>query len=354
MPTLFDPWTIRGETFRNRIGVSPMCQYSCIDGMPTDWHLVHLGSRAVGGAGVVIAEATGVEARGRISEACAGIYRDEHVPSWQRVTRFIAEHGAVPGIQLAHAGRKAGWSRPWPTYRLLDKEEGGWTPIAPSADAFDAKHPTPHEMTKADIDAVQSAFVTAAKRAVAARFKLIELHAAHGYLFNSFLSPLSNHRTDAYGGSFDHRTRILVESVEKVRKVIPDAMPLWVRISATDWEPNGWQIEDSVALARKLKPLGVDAIDCSSGGNSATAKIAIGPGYQVPFAEQIRREAGIATAAVGMITEGKQAAGIVAEGQADAVLIARQSLRDPYWPTRVAHELGVTLPAPLQYRRAWS
>lgn len=355
MSKLFDSITQRGVTFRNRIGVSPMCQYSCTDGFPNDWHLVHLGSRAVGGAGLVIAEATGVEPRGRISEGCAGIFTDAHIEPWSRVTKFISEHGAVPGIQLAHAGRKAGWSRPWPEYRYLSKEEGGWTPIAPSAIAFNEKHPTPIEMTADDIAQVQSAFASAAQRSVAAGFKLIEIHAAHGYLLNSFLSPLSNHRKDEYGGSFSNRSRLLRETVERVRKVIPESMPLWVRLSCSDWEAGGWTIDDSVELSRMLKSIGVDAIDCSSGGNSPTAKIPVGPGYQVPFAEQIRREANIATAAVGMITEAQQAAEIVDAGKADFVLVARQSLRDPYWPAHVARELGLTerLAPPVQYARAW-
>jgi 2,4-dienoyl-CoA reductase-like NADH-dependent reductase (Old Yellow Enzyme family) len=354
MPNLFDPWTLRGVTMRNRIGVSPMCQYSSLNGFPNDWHMVHLGSRAVGGAGMVIAEATAVEARGRISEADCGIYLNEHVDAWQRVTSFIAEHGAVPAIQLAHAGRKAGWSRPWPTYRLLGHDEGGWTPVAPSAIAFNEKHPVPQELSLDDIAAVQYAFVKSAERAVAAGFSLIELHAAHGYLLNSFLSPLSNQRTDRYGGRFENRCRMLIETTEQVRKVIPDRMPLWVRLSCVDWEPAGWQIEDSVELSRRLKAAGVDAIDCSSGGNSPTAKIPVAPGYQVPFAEQIRREAQIATAAVGLITDAKQAAAVISEYRADMVLIARASLRDAYWPLRAMQELGVAPQPPDQYRRGWT
>ncbi len=353
MAKLFDPWKLRGVTMRNRIGISPMCQYSSVDGFPNEWHLVHLGSRAVGGAGLIIAEASAVEPRGRISEADAGMYSDDHVEAWRPITSRIAEQGAAPAIQLAHAGRKAGWSKPWPEYKLLEIDKGGWTPVAPSPIAFNDKHPTPKEMSLDDIAQVQRAFTSAAERSVAAGFAMIELHAAHGYLLNSFLSPLSNRRTDSYGGSFDNRSRMLVEIVEGVRKVIPESMPLWVRLSCVDWEPDGWNIEDSVRLAARLKPLGVDVIDCSSGGNSATARIAVVPGYQVPFAEQIRREADIATAAVGLITEAQQAGAIIAEGQADAVLIARASLRDAYWPTRAAHELAAELPAPKQYRRAW-
>lgn len=355
MPHLFDPFTSRGVTLRNRIGISPMCQYTAEDGYPNDWHLVHLGSRTVGGAGVVIAEATAVEPRGRISVADTGIWRDEHVEPWARVTRFISEHGAVPAIQLAHAGRKAGWSRPWPAYRLLGKDEGGWTPVAPSAVAFNEKHPTPHELSVPEIAKVQAEFAAAAGRAVAAGFVVIELHAAHGYLLNSFMSPISNRRTDAYGGSFAGRTRMLLETVGHVRAAIPDATPLWVRISCSDWEPTGWTIDDSVELAKMLKSAGVDLIDCSSGGNSPTAQIPVKPGYQVPFAEAIRRGAGVATAAVGLIDDAKQAQAIVADERADVVLVARQSLRDAYWPTRAAHELGVAdrCPPPVQYARGW-
>lgn len=355
MAHLFDSFTTRGVTLRNRIGISPMCQYTAENGFPGDWHLVHLGSRAVGGAGVVIAEATAVEPRGRISVADTGIWSDAHVDAWARITRVISAHGAVPAIQLAHAGRKAGWSRPWPTNRLLAAEEGGWNPVAPSPIPFNEKYPTPHALSVAEIDAIQAEFVAAARRSVAAGFEVIELHAAHGYLLNSFMSPISNHRTDAYGGSFAGRARMLLETTARVRAAIPDRLPLWVRISCSDWAPGGWTLDDSVELARMLGAAGADLIDCSSGGNSPTAQIPTAPGYQVPFAEAIRRDAGIATAAVGMITEARQAQAIVEAGQADVILVARQSLRDPYWPIRAAHELKAPdrCPPPVQYARGW-
>jgi 2,4-dienoyl-CoA reductase-like NADH-dependent reductase (Old Yellow Enzyme family) len=352
-PALFSPLQIRALSLRNRIGVSPMCMYSCVDGMPTDFHLVHLGSRAVGGAGIVIAEATGVEPVGRITEACAGIYSEAHVPAWERITRFVREQGAVAAIQLAHAGRKAGWSRPWPEYRLLRADEGGWTPIGPSPVGFDDRHPVPREMQEADIARVRRAFVDAARRAVRAGFQVIELHAAHGYLLHSFLSPLSNRRTDGYGGSFEGRTRLLREVAREVRSAIPDEMPLWVRLSCTDWIEGGWTIEESVELARELRHVGVDLIDCSSGGAAPGAKIPVEEGYQADFARRIRAETGILTAAVGMITRARHAQELVAKGFADVVLLARELLRDPYWPTRAAKELGADLPAPVQYRRAW-
>ena len=340
---LFSPLKQRGVTFRNRIGMSPMCMYSCDDGLVNDWHVVHLGSRAVGGCGLVIAEATGVEPRARITVGCAGMYRDEHVEAWSRVTRIISQHGAVPGIQLAHAGRKAGWSRPWPTYRYLGVDEGGWQPLAPSPIAPNEKHVVPREMTRSDIHNVTASFAHAAARAVAAGFGLIEIHAAHGYLLNSFCSPLTNHRTDEYGGTHAHRTRIHREVVRAVRKVIPDSMPLWMRISCSDWADDGcgWNIEDSVELAKEMRSLGVDLIDCSSGGNATQAKIPVGPGYQVPFADAIRRNAGIHTAAVGMITEAGQADAIIRQQQADMILLGKTLLRDPYFPVRAAKELGV-------------
>lgn len=317
--------------------------YSCDDGLVNDWHVVHLGSRAAGGCGLVIAEATGVEPRGRITVGCAGMYRDEHVDAWSRVTRFIGLHGAVPGIQLAHAGRKAGWSRPWPTYRYLGVDEGGWQPLAPSPIAPNEKHVVPREMTRSDIDEVTASFAHAAVRAVAAGFGLIEIHAAHGYLLNSFCSPLTNHRTDEYGGTREHRTRIHREVVRAVRRVIPDSMPLWMRISCSDWADDGcgWKIEDSVELAKEMRSLGVDLIDCSSGGNATDAKIPVGPGYQVPFADAIRRDAGIQTAAVGMITEAAQADAIIRQQQADMILLGKPLLRDPYFPVRAAKELGL-------------
>jgi 2,4-dienoyl-CoA reductase-like NADH-dependent reductase (Old Yellow Enzyme family) len=356
MSDLFDSLTQRSITFRNRIGVSPMCQYSAVDGMPTPWHLVHLGSRAVGGAGTVIVEATAVEPIGRISPADAGIWSDAHADAWQPIAAFLREHGAVPGIQLAHAGRKASTSPPWEKRRAaLTPAEGGWQPVAPSAIAFNEHSPVPTELSPGEIAALTDKFVTAAKRAVSAGFELIELHAAHGYLFHSFLSPLSNHRTDAYGGSFENRTRFLRETATKVRAAIGDKLPLWTRLSTTDWAEGGWAVDDSIQLSRELKSLGVDLIDCSSGGNVPRAKIPVGPGYQVPAAERIRREANIPTAAVGLISTAEQASDIVKSGQADMVLVARQSLRDAYWPIHVAKKLGVPekCPPPKQYERAF-
>jgi 2,4-dienoyl-CoA reductase-like NADH-dependent reductase (Old Yellow Enzyme family) len=356
MSDLFDPLTQRSITFRNRIGVSPMCQYSSVDGYPNDWHLVHLGSRAVGGAGVVIVEATGVEARGRISPADAGIWSDAHAEAWAPIARFIRAHGAVPGIQLAHAGRKASTSPPWERRRAaLTPPEGGWQPVGASAIPFDEHHPTPTELSIAEIAEIRDAFIAATRRAVSAGFEMIELHAAHGYLLHSFLSPLSNHRTDVYGGSFENRTRFLRETATAMRSEIGDRLPLWVRISTTDWTEGGWTVDDSVELSIELKKLGVDMIDCSSGGNVPRAKIPVGPGYQVPAAERIRKEANVATAAVGLIDTADQAAEIIRTDKADMILVARQSLRDAYWPIHVAKKLGMAekCPPPKQYERAF-
>jgi 2,4-dienoyl-CoA reductase-like NADH-dependent reductase (Old Yellow Enzyme family) len=352
---LFDPLTLRGVTLRNRIAVSPMCQYSAIDGAPTAWHLVHLGSRAVGGAGMVIAEASAVTAQGRISPADAGLYDEAHVAAWAPIARFIAEAGAVPAIQLAHAGRKASTDLPWQGGAPLSPAQGGWSPIvAPSALAFDEQHAVPEALDAAGLRAVVTAFRAAATRALAAGFQAVELHAAHGYLLHAFLSPLSNLRDDAYGGSFANRTRLLREVVGAVREVWPERLPLQVRLSATDWaESGGWDLEQSIALARDLKPLGVDLVDVSSGGTLAKVRIPVGPGYQVPFARRLRAEAGIATGAVGGITQAAQAQQIVQTGDADLVLLARELLRDPYWPYRAARALKVDLPAPPQYRRSW-
>jgi 2,4-dienoyl-CoA reductase-like NADH-dependent reductase (Old Yellow Enzyme family) len=344
---------MRGVCLRNRIVVSPMCQYSSVDGMATDWHLVHLGSRAVGGAALVIAEATAVTPQGRISPSDLGIWSDAHTEPLARCTRFIAEHGAVAGIQLAHAGRKASTARPWEGGGALTPEQGGWRPIvAPSAIAFDDTHPVPEALDASGIAAVVSAFAAAARRSLDAGFQVIELHAAHGYLLHEFLSPLSNARADQYGGAFANRTRIVREVVEAVREVWPERFPLFVRISATDWVEGGWDIEQSVELARMLGPLGVDLIDCSSGGNVAKARIPLGPGYQVAFAERIRREAGICTGAVGLITRPEQADEIVREGQADVVILARQLLRDAYWALHAARQLGTAVEWPRQYLRA--
>ncbi len=353
MPHLFDPLQLRGVTFLNRIVVSPMCQYSSQDGHATDWHLVHLGSRAVGRAAAVIAEASAVTADGRISPADLGIWKDEHVEGLARIFRFVNSQGSVPGIQLAHAGRKASTAAPWLGGHPLSPENGGWTPLlAPSPVPFTSAHQVPQAMTREQIAGVIGAFVAAARRAHDAGAKVIELHAAHGYLIHEFLSPLSNHREDEYGGSFENRTRFLREIVTAVRRVWPDDLPLFVRISQTDWVEGGWTIEDSLALARGLQPLGVDLLDCSSGGNVADAKIPLGPGYQVPGAERIRREAGVATAAVGMITEPTQADQIIRGGQADLVVLAREFLRDPYFPLHAAPAVHQPIEWPLQYQRA--
>jgi 2,4-dienoyl-CoA reductase-like NADH-dependent reductase (Old Yellow Enzyme family) len=356
VPHLFSPFTVRSVTLRNRIGVSPMCQYSAADGLANEWHYVHLGSRAVGGAGIVIVEATAVAPEGRITPGCLGLWSEKHIEPLARVAKFVKGHGAVAGIQIAHAGRKASADLPWNGGAHLSDARGGWTPIAPSAIAFGGDLTRiPRAMTEADIVRVQNDFVATAKRALAAGFEWLELHAAHGYLFNSFLSPLANHRPDRYGGSFENRIRFLLETVRAVRTVWPDQLPLAVRISAIDWKEGGWDIEQSLALAKLLKPEGVDLIDCSSGGVVPDAKITVVPGYQVPFAEKIRHGADIPTAAVGFITEPKQADDIIRNGQADLVLLARQMLVDPYWPAHAAKALGRKdqLPPPSQYARAW-
>jgi 2,4-dienoyl-CoA reductase-like NADH-dependent reductase (Old Yellow Enzyme family) len=353
MAALFSPLTQRSVTLRNRIVVSPMCQYSCTDGFATDWHLVHLGSRAVGGAAVVIAEATAVEARGRISPADLGLWQEAHIEPLARVTRFLRGQGAVPAVQLAHAGRKASTARPWEGGRPVLPAQGGWPVVAPSAVPFAEDHPVPGELDAANITGIVQAFATAAKRALAAGFEIIEVHSAHGYLLHQFLSPLSNRRTDRYGGPFENRIRLLTEVVDAVRAVWPERLPLWVRVSATDWaESGGWDLPQTVALAKILKLRGVDLLDCSSGGTLPHAKIPSGPGFQVPFAEAVRREAGLATGAVGLITQPDQAEKIVAEGRADVILLARQFLRDPYWPLHAARALGATLAWPVQYQRA--
>ena len=356
VPHLFQPLTIRSVTLRNRIGVSPMCQYSSVDGLANDWHYVHLGSRAVGGAGLVIVEATAVAPEGRITPGCMGLWSEQHIEPLARIVRFMKQHGAVPAIQIAHAGRKASASIPWKGDASISDAEGGWETIAPSPIPFgDKLTKVPREMTVSDIARVQCNFSDTAKRALAAGVEWLELHAAHGYLFNEFLSPLANHRTDQYGGSFENRTRFLLDSVRAVRQVWPDRLPLAVRISAVDWKEGGWTIEDSVALAKLLKVEGVDLIDASSGALVPNVKIPVGPGFQVPFAERIRKEAGIATAAVGFITEPKQADDIIRTGQADLVLLARQFLRDPYWPAHAAKALGhkEAVTPPDQYLRAW-
>ncbi|MDQ2664850.1 MAG: NADH:flavin oxidoreductase/NADH oxidase [Gemmatimonadota bacterium] len=351
--TLFTPFALRSVTLRNRIVVSPMCQYSSVDGFASDWHLVHLGSRAVGGAGAVISEAAAVSPDGRISPSDLGIWKDEHVQPLRRITQFIAEHGSVPGIQLAHAGRKASVAAPWRGGGALDESEGGWRPLyAPSAQAFSSRTTVPVEMTHADIQRIIGDFRRAATRARDAGFQIIELHGAHGYLLHEFLSPLSNLRTDDYGGSFENRIRFLLDTVDAVRSVWPNELPLFVRLSSTDWTEGGWNIAQSTELARILHGRAVDLVDASSGGNVAGAKIPIGPGYQVSFAEAIKRDAGIATGAVGLITDAHQADEIIRSGKADVVILARELLRDPYWPLRAARELGVKVTWPEQYQRA--
>jgi 2,4-dienoyl-CoA reductase-like NADH-dependent reductase (Old Yellow Enzyme family) len=350
---LFDSFQLRTVTFRNRIAVSPMCQYSSTDGFADDWHLVHLGSRAVGGAGLVFTEATAVTADGRISPGDLGIWKDEHIEPLARCARFIAARGAFPGIQLAHAGRKASTDVPWQGGEALSGEQGGWRPIwAPSPIPFDPGSPVPEPLGLDQIHGVVTAFAAGARRAHAAGFRVLEIHAAHGYLLHEFLSPLSNQRTDAYGGSLENRMRIVCEVVRAIRGVWPEELPLFIRISATDWVEGGWDADQSVELARAVKPLGVDLVDCSSGGTARGAKIPVAPGYQVPFAERIRREAGIATGAVGMITDPEQANEIIARGKADIVLLARQMLRDPYWPQHAARVLGGSADWPVQYARA--
>ncbi len=349
---LFDELKIRGVTLRNRIVVSPMCQYSSADGFATDWHLVHLGSRAVGGAAAVITEATAVTAEGRISPVDLGIWKDAHIEPLARVARFVRGQGAAPGVQLAHAGRKASVRRPWEGGGAVADADGGWTPVAPSAIAFEERYRTPKELDEQGIRGIVEAFAAAAGRAKQAGFQLVEVHAAHGYLIHEFLSPLSNRRTDAYGGSFENRTRFAREVVAAVRRVWPGELPLFVRISATDWVDGGWNPDQSVELAKQLKHLGADLIDCSSGGTAPNAKIPMGPGYQTPFAEKIRREAEIMTGAVGMITDAKQADAIVSEGKADVVLLAREFLRQPYWPIHAAGELAKEIAWSAQYLRA--
>jgi 2,4-dienoyl-CoA reductase-like NADH-dependent reductase (Old Yellow Enzyme family) len=351
--TLFSPLTLRGITLKNRIAVSPMCEYSSIDGFANDWHLVHLGSRAVGGAALVITEATAVVPEGRISPTDLGIWKDEHIVELARVTKFIREHGSVAGIQLAHAGRKASTAAPWDGGKSLSVAEGGWSPIyGPSAIAFSDDYQTPAALELSGIQDIISAFANAARRALDAGFEVIELHGAHGYLVNEFLSPLSNTRTDQYGGSFENRTRLLREIVEAVRAQWPERLPLFVRISATEWTEGGWDVEQSVELARMVAPLGVDLIDCSSGGNVAKVRIPLEPGYQVPLAERVRRDSGVPTAAVGLITTASQADEIVRAGQADLIMLAREELRDPYFPLHAAKALGADTEWPKQYLRA--
>jgi 2,4-dienoyl-CoA reductase-like NADH-dependent reductase (Old Yellow Enzyme family) len=352
MALLFDPLQIRGVTLQNRIGVSPMCQYSSQDGFANDWHLVHLGGRAVGGASLVFTEATAVTAEGRITAEDLGIYKDAHVEFLHRIVRFLKSQGTVPGMQIAHAGRKASTQIPWEGSSKVSVGDGGWVPVAPSAVAFSETYPMPRALLKEEIHAIVDAFAQAARRALEAGFEVLEIHAAHGYLAHEFFSPLSNFRNDEYGGSFENRTRIGREIVSAVRKVWPDNLPLLIRISATDWKEGGWNLDEAVQLAKQLKPLGVDLVDCSSAGLVVDQKIVAGPGFQVPFAERIRRDAEIPTATVGLIETKEQVVDILAKNQADLVLMAREFLRDPYWPLRTARELKQKISWPAQYLRA--
>jgi 2,4-dienoyl-CoA reductase-like NADH-dependent reductase (Old Yellow Enzyme family) len=352
MSRLFSPLAIRSISFRNRIFVSPMCQYSSDNGSPTDWHLVHLGSRAVGGAGLVMVEASAVSPAGRITPWDSGMWTSQHAELFSRINQFIKSQGSVPAIQLAHAGRKASTAQPWKGGGPLAIGSGGWQPIAPSAIAFDTKYPVPREMTEDDIEQLVQQFVDSTKLSLTAGFEVVELHMAHGYLLHEFLSPLSNHRTDQFGGSLANRMRLPLRVASAVRKAWPEHLPLLVRISATDWADGGWDLPQSIEFSKALKQIGVDLIDCSSGGMVPHAKVPVGPNYQVPFAEAIRRDARIATGAVGLITEAHQAEKIIAENQADVVLLARELLRDPYWPLHAAKVLGADVKWPEQYERA--
>ena len=352
MPHLFEPLPLRSLTLSNRIIVSPMCQYSSLDGFSTDWHFVHLASRAVGGAALVLTEASAVTPDGRISPQDLGIYDDGHVQGLARIVHFIHGQGAPAGIQIAHAGRKGSTARPWEGGREVPLSAGGWQPVGPTSEPFTPGYPVPRALTTSDIVSIVDAFRQAAGRARAAGFDVVEIHAAHGYLIHEFLSPLVNTRTDEYGGSYDNRVRLCLEIVDAVRAGWPDRLPVFVRLSSTDWKDGGWDIDQCVELARRLRDRGVDVIDCSSGGAVPDAVIPVGPGYQVPFAERIRREAGIATGAVGLITDPAQADAIIRDERADCVLLARELLRDPYWPLRAARELRHIVPWPPQYLRA--
>lgn len=353
MSVLFSPLTIGNVELKNRIAVSPMCQYSSVDGFSSDWHLVHLGSRAVGGAGLVFTEAAAISPEGRITPGDLGIWSDEHIAGLKRITTFLRAQGAVAGIQLAHAGRKASHYRPWQGGKALEMNDPqAWQTVAPSAIPFVEGSPAPLAVDAEGIEKILSDFRDATQRSLDAGFQVIEIHAAHGYLLHQFLSPLSNQRTDAYGGAFENRIRLLLEVVDRVKSVWPAECPLFVRISATDWTAGGWTAYDSVALAAVLKTKGVHVVDCSSGGNVARATIPVGPGYQVEFAERIKRETGLLTAAVGLITTAEQAEDILTNGQADLILLAREFLRDPYFPLHAAHTLGEDLPWLVQYERA--
>ncbi|HEX3375643.1 MAG TPA: NADH:flavin oxidoreductase/NADH oxidase, partial [Candidatus Acidoferrales bacterium] len=352
MAHIFDPLPIRGITLPNRIGVSPMCQYSSEDGFANDWHLVHLGSRAVGGAGLVFVEATAVTAEGRITPEDMGIWKDAHIDFLARIVQFMKTQGAVPAMQIAHAGRKGSTQRPWEGNSKVAIEDGGWVPVAPSAVSFSETYPLPRALETNEIHAIVDAFAAAARRALQAGFQVLEIHAAHGYLAHEFFSPLSNFRTDEYGGSFENRTRIGRDIVTAVRKVWPENLPLFIRISAQDWKEGGWDLDQSVELAKQLKKLGVDLVDCSSAGLVVDQKIAAGPCFQVPFAERIRRDANVLTATVGLIETKEQVTEILARNQADLVFMAREFLRDPYWPLHAATALGESASWPVQYLRA--
>jgi 2,4-dienoyl-CoA reductase-like NADH-dependent reductase (Old Yellow Enzyme family) len=350
---LFTSFRLREIEFRNRIAVSSMCQYSAEEGHPVTWHLVHLGSRAVGGAALVMAEASGVSAIGRISPADTGIYLDSHIEAWRPIVEFVKQQGAAAGIQLAHAGRKASTAAPWVGGGPLKQQDGAWTPVSASAVAFDEGYAVPHELSVVEIDDIVAGFQRAARRALAAGFQVVEIHAAHGYLLHQFLSPFSNQRKDVYGGSFENRIRLLVRVTQTVRDVWPENLPMFVRISATDWKEGGWDIMQTVELCRRFKGMGVDLVDVSSGGVIPRVNIPVGPGYQVEFAEAIRRDVELATGAVGMIIDPAQADTILMSEQADMVFLAREILRDPYWPRRAAKALNVKIKAPSQYERAW-
>lgn len=352
MAELFTPILIKSITLKNRLVVSPMCQYSSLDGFAGEWHLVHLGSRAIGGAGLVFTEATAVTPEGRISPSDLGIWKDEHIEHLKRITTFVETHGAVPGMQLAHAGRKSSQEAPWKGSNTIPITEGGWETLAPSAIAFKEGDPVPTELSISEIKELVRKFGEAAHRAKVAGFKILELHGAHGYLIHEFLSPLSNRRKDEYGGSFENRIRFLKEIVTTVRNVWPSELPLFVRISATEYSEGGWTEQDSITLAKILKSLDVDLIDCSTGGNVHGVRITLKPMYQTEFAESIRREAGIKTGAVGLITTAQQAESIIAGERADLVFMARELLRDPYFPLHAAQELGEDADWPDQYLRA--
>jgi 2,4-dienoyl-CoA reductase-like NADH-dependent reductase (Old Yellow Enzyme family) len=349
---LFSPLTLRSVEFRNRIFVSPMCQYSAADGLSNDWHFVHLGSRAVGGAGLIMVEATAVSPEGRISPNDLGLWDDRQIPGLERIAAFMSAQGAVPGIQLAHAGRKAATAAPWKGHHPVSPAEGGWETVAPSPLPFAPNYPVPHALSMPEIDEIVNRFVQAAERARRAGFRVVEIHAAHGYLLHEFLSPLSNQRTDGLGGDLEGRMQVPLRVAQAVRQAWPEALPVFVRISATDWAEGGWDLAQSLVLARRLRQMGVDLLDCSSGGLVPNAKVPTGSGYQVSFSSVIRQETGLATGAVGLITDAHQAEQTLVVGEADAIFLARALLRDPYWPLRAAKELGVDVPWPVQYERA--